>query len=291
MKLMSILLTIFHGIWAMQPEAVKAYQPLIDALIANPSYDITHMMPKAKVFDINAIVGSPAPLASPNSWNGGLANAPKGSVAILPMSGVVMKKDNCGAPGTQTVGSWLSQVDANPHIIGAVFVADTPGGSVDGTPILADQIKGMQKPIVGLVDGMCCSAGEWMISATDYIYASHPLNQVGSIGIMSSFMDTTKQDKKAGVKRVQVYATNSTDKNKDFADALAGDTTAIVARLDAMNAMFAASIKKNRWNKGLSKEVFTGKTYLAQDAIGLGLIDAIGTMPAAINKVLQLSKS
>ncbi len=286
---MALLLTLLHGIWAIQPEAIHAYEPVIQELIKNPSADLSKLLPKRRSFNLN-IGAANTPLTAPME-KGGFSLAPKNSIAVISLSGPVMKDDWCGDPGTKTMSALMSEADNNPNIIGQILILDTPGGAVDGTPNFADNIKSLNKPVVGLIDGMCCSAGMWIVSATDHIMSTHDINTVGSIGTMCSMRDYSGRDENNGIKNHFIYATNSTDKNKAYHDALKGDYAPMIEQLDQMNDMFTSAIKKNRWNKGVTKEVLTGKTYLSKDAISKGLVDSIGSMSDAVNKVKQLSKS
>ena len=280
--------------WAIQPEAISAYEPIIRALHKNPTADVGHLLPKHQDFyykSINAGASIAYPKKDRDGNVVGFGDVPKGTVAMIPLSGVVMKNDYCGDMGTSTIGNLVNMADAHPNIIGSVFITDTPGGAVDGTPVLGNTISGAKKPIVGYVDGLCCSAGYWAISGTDHIMAAHQLNTIGSIGVMCAFKDYSKMEESEGIVTHTIYATNSTDKNKDYTDATKGDYSLIQKRLDQMNDMFKSTIQKNRWGAGVSKDVFTGKTYLAEEAKSKGLIDSIGTLSDAIKLVNQLSKS
>ena len=289
---MAILLSLFQGIWAIDADAVEAYRPLINAIIKNPHEDFSHLMPKARVFDYTAIsAAAETPIASPMTWNGGLGAAKKGSIAVLPIAGPIMKNDFCGSAGTATMCNWLSQVEKNPNIIGSILLTDSPGGNVDGPPVLADHINTCSKPVLAYVDGMCASAAYWICSAADHIMASHPINTIGSIGVMRTMKDYRANDEKRGVKTQMIYASTSPDKNKDYHDAMDGNTAMVQKRLDEMHALFKGAVSKNRWNAGLDKSTLTGHTYLANEAKDKGLIDSIGSMSAAFNKVTQLSKS
>ena len=284
---MALLLSLLHGVWAIQAEAIQAYEPVIHELVKNPTADLSNLMPKHRAFRFEHIAG-PVPIATRNEKTG-FSFAPKNSVAVVSLSGPVMKDDWCGDAGTRTMGNWMQEADSNPNIIGTVLVMDTPGGAVDGTPNFADLIKSLNKPVVGLIDSRCCSAGMWIISATDHIMSTHAINEVGSIGTMCSLRDYSGLYESKGIKDHVIYATNSTDKNKPYHDALKGDYSAIIEQLDQLNEMFTSTIKKNRWNKGVTKEELTGKTYLAKDAIGKGLVDSIGSFSDAVNLVKKLS--
>ena len=78
--------------------------------------------------------------------------------------------------------------------------------------------------MVAFVDGMACSAGYWLASAAQKIICAEKLCTVGSIGAFSTFYDTTKRDELAGVRKIEVYAPQSGDKNKIHRDIVDGNT-------------------------------------------------------------------
>lgn len=219
-------------------------------------------------------------------------NESAGSIAIISIKGVMMKNDmECGPKGTATIAGWIKRADANVNVTGIILKVDSPGGAVDGTEELAKVIAECKKPIVGFVDGCAASAAYWAISQCDEVIASGLTSTVGSIGTMCKLVNIQPALEAEGVQFVELYATNSADKNKDYRDALAGDSTGLVSILDSLNAVFTSSVESGRSGKLSAKEnVLTGKTYQSADAKKYGLVDSIGRMQDAFNAVIKLSK-
>jgi len=205
-------------------------------------------------------------------------------IAIIPISGPLMKSDYCGALGTASLRQ-LTQMAANTASVRSIiFIIDSPGGTVDGTQSFADTIKSTGKQTIAYVDGMMCSAAYWIGSCCDKIFASTNTDIIGSIGTMCSLTDNTEAMKARGMVLREYYATASTDKNKMFSDAKGGDGKALIAEmLDPMNDMFLSTVQSNR--VGLNKETLTGKTYLSDKAQSLGLIDGIHSFEQVISSV------
>ena len=232
-------------------------------------------------------------MISPFSPGGGLAAAQKGSVAIIPLDGAVMKNDYCGSPGTASIAKWYSQAEANPNIIGTILYVDSPGGDVSGTDLLANHIRSMQKPKMTLVNGLCCSAAYWIGSATDHIMSDSPNNTIGSIGTYCTLRDMSGYMEQQGIKVHEIYATKSTEKNKVYKDALDGNYDPLrTAQIDPINNQFHAAVRSHRYGKGMDyKSAFTGATYQTDEAINNGLIDSAGSLSDAIALITKLSKS
>ena len=287
--MISLILALTRGIWAIEPKVATAFEPIVaDVLLGKPV--------SIPVFDskrISSLSALHEGVVSPYSAGGGLNAAQKGSIAIIPLDGAVMKNDYCGAPGTASLAKWFAQADANPNIIGAILYCDSPGGDVSGTDLLADQIKNMSKPTVALVNGMMCSAAYWIGSACDHIMSDSPNNTIGSIGTYCTLRDMSGSLESKGIKVHEIYATKSTEKNKDYKDALDGNYDTIRNnQIDPINEQFHAAVRSNRYGKGMDyKGAFTGRTYQTNEAISKGLIDSAGKLSDAISLIQKMAKA
>jgi protease-4 len=212
------------------------------------------------------------------------ANIPEGSIAVIPIRGEIMKYDQfCGPRGSLSITQEIKNADANPKIKSILLVVDSPGGQIDYTDILADTIKNSKTPIIAYIEGMAASAAYWIVSGASKIIASSDIDRIGSIGTMLFFADLQPYYEKQGVKFHEIYATKSTDKNKDVRDVLEGKYDNYrKGVLDRFNEKFHSSVKENR--PGLDESTLTGKMFFAPEAITMGLIDEIGSMEYALQQ-------
>lgn len=197
------------------------------------------------------------------------------TVAIIPVSGPMMKNDFCGSFGTRTLSRLTQMASATPSVQTILYVVDCPGGTVDGTKAFADSIKASQKRTIALVDGMMCSAGYWIGSSCDEVYSSAETDLIGCIGTMCSFYDNTEALKMKGIVLREYKATDSKDKNTDIDEAIKGNGKKLIQDiLDPQNDIFLGTVRQNRGNK-LDEKALSGTTYTAVAAQELGLIDGI----------------
>lgn len=221
-------------------------------------------------------------------------DAPEGSIFVLPIQGTIMKDDNCGAPGTDTLSAWLKDArDAKRNlgnIIGGVLHINSGGGSVEGTAEFATLIKEVSEEmdLEVYVDGMIASAAYWIGSPLP-ITASSETVEIGSIGTAVRYRDYSAYYEKAGIKDLYFNADKSFDKNQNYYQAIDGNPRPLLDDiLNPTNEIFHAAVKANRKNLKLTdvesaegvkgQEPLTGKTYLAKTALDLGLINRIGAM-------------
>lgn len=292
-----LLFALARGIWAIEPRLAAQYRPIAEAILRGENvlglvptaegYSETDEEIKMKLKMMQFVSGTTFSHSTFNDIN----KAPKGSVAVTPLSGVVMKHNFCGAPGTKTLAAWMQEADDNNNIIGHILKVDSGGGSVDGTLDFAESIKSLNKPVVTFIDGMMASAAYWAGSSGKHIMAGNAICETGSIGTYFSFMDDSEANKAAGLNDITVYATDSTEKNIDVREAIKGNLEPLQARVDRYNDAFLSAVKKNRYGKGLNTEkTLKGQLHMTDDAIKFGLVDSMGSFQDAINKVVQLTK-
>lgn len=221
-------------------------------------------------------------------------NVPEGSVAVIPVSGPILKYNGgCGEPGSiQRIG-WLMDAENRQNISSAVLLIDSPGGQVDGTQSFANAIKSFSKPIVGFVDdGMAASAAMWIGSATDELYCSLESDQVGSIGVYTTVVDFKGFFEQKGYKLHEIYAPQSTEKNKDYREALTGNYDLVLEDLKVIASNFIKAVNVNRGEKASANQEKwdSGKMFYAKEAKSVGLIDGIKSFEQVIAKAAWLSK-
>lgn len=279
----SILLAITNGLWLIDAHSAETLGESVASVMAGKHFWDAEHKSHAEFL-----------ISSPQSafFSSKLDAAPQGSVVVIDISGPIMKQDNCGDPGTKTYENLIKQAAANPNISGIVLQIDSPGGTVDGTQGLANIIKAVNKPVVTLAEDLMASAAYWIGSSADYIFANTGTTRIGSIGTMISFADMQPVWEKAGVKFHNIFADASSEKNKAFLEARAGNYDKIKAEtLNPLNNQFLAAVKSNRAGKIDSHfdAVLKGQVYTAPDAIKYGLIDAEGNLQDAIDKVYELA--
>ena len=227
---------------------------------------------------------------------------PDDSVYVLDIRGAIFKESTCCSVGTEDYCRLLDQAYAHEKIIGIICLIDSPGGQLSGTPSLYDSIRRPDKPTVSVInEGLMASAAYWLACGSDEIYASQKTDQVGSIGVFVQFEDRTKEREAKGVKLVTVYSDRSSQKNRPFRDALAGDDTLLRDDLNQAADLFREAVEAGRGAKlkaktknGPSKpgpDVFEGGLFYASQAIDLGLIDGFGNLQTALDRVVELHQA
>ena len=219
------------------------------------------------------------------------------SIAMIPLHGSMLKNGTLCSYGTSEIASMMLEIAKEKNVTGIILDIDSGGGAVDSVAPLVDVIKKIQsdfnKPVVALCD-LCASAAYWVACACDKIIASNNISaEFGSIGVMMSFMDVKPFYEKQGYVFHEIYSNLSTEKNDTFRKALNGEYEKIkTEELDPLALQFRQSVLKLRNGKFIAdtdEANLKGKTYFADKAKELGMIDIIGNADVAIAEIKRLS--
>lgn len=225
------------------------------------------------------------------SSTGAFSDAPEGSVAVINITGPIMKYGDVCSYGSMDYAAMIQAADRSQNISSILINIDSPGGEVNGTATLADAIKNTSKPVIAFInDGLCASAAMWVASAADEIYASQPTDMIGSIGVYCTIYDWNGYFEEQGLKVHEIYAPQSKNKNLEYKKAIKGNPRMVEEELSMIAEVFISTIKNNRGEKATAnaKKWQAGDIMYASEAIDAGLIDGIKTFDQVIGRATEM---
>ncbi|MBC7382813.1 MAG: S49 family peptidase [Bacteroidia bacterium] len=249
-------------------------EALTQDLSQRPSYEVKHFSEGTPIFTAQVTDGQ--------SFYDAL---PQGSRAIFSLSGTLLKYGTLCTYGTEEIGAFIQEAANHPNISGALFLIDSGGGAVNAVAPLTQavqQFKALNKPTLALCDA-AYSAAYWVAAECDYIMAANTISSgFGSIGVMTSWLDYSEYLKKLGVTEHIIYAPESTEKNLSYELAKAGKYEEIKTEdLSPLAKNFIKNVQSRRPQLVDDGKVLKGKTYLAEKALSIKLIDGIGNLQKA----------
>ncbi len=226
-----------------------------------------------------------------------IRDIPEGSIGLVDINGVMTKYISWVSWGVAYYMKQLDFLNNNPNITAIIIRIDGPGGSASAiAPFLRFSAR-KQKPVIALCD-MACSLHYWMATGVaDHVMAQDTITaKYGSVGVVSSWMDFKEYYKNLGIKVQEVYPPESEHKNEIWRllqeDEEKGKKMLIEKELTQMARKFQNSVKENRPNlKADAEGVLTGRTFGAEEALQLGMIDSIGTLEDAITMGQMLAET
>ena len=174
-----------HSEWLIQPEALRSIAA------ASASY-------------------RGGPLPQPDSPNPLLSV--EDGIATISIEGPILRKPGLfarvimGATDSEEIGAAIREANDRTDIKAVMLNIDSPGGTVAGTPELANAVASLNehKPVYAFSSGLMASAAYWIASQARAIYAT-PSAQVGSIGVVQAVVDDSAALDKEGIK-VEVFS-------------------------------------------------------------------------------------
>lgn len=300
----SLLHQLAFGIWCFRPDVVGAYMPQVSEVIFGnhilsdlKSSDAPRPTPVVAVprLEFQTLEGERLALdpSKPVDQQDGL-------VAVISISGPIMRDDFCGDAGMLTMAKWYADIENTPGIVGIVEDMNSPGGNGQAMLALTTQKERMRKPIISLVrHGMACSAAQGITAASDLTFASTELDEFGSIGTYVKIADwDAAYAKRNDIKVHTIKATRSVQKNADVESALKADPADPKDNYDALrknyidpfNEAFIALVQRNRPGVKDENGVLEGRVFMAKEALKYGLIDSTGeTLESAIAAVRDIA--
>ena len=174
-----------------------------------------------------------------------------------------------------------------------VLRVNSPGGSAYASEQIWRSITQLKakKPVVVSMGGYAASGGYYISCAANYIY-SEPTTITGSIGIFGMFPDFSGLlTEKLGVKFDEV----KTNKHAAFGTVARPFNAEELAMLDQYIGrgyeLFRQRVADGR-NQSIEQieEIAQGHVWLGNDALGIKLVDAIGSLDDAVKKAAELAK-
>lgn len=226
-----------------------------------------------------------------------VANVNNQSIALIPVIGPLSKYGDLCSMGMQDYQGMINRANVSPTIDGIVLIMDTPGGTVDGTPEFGLSVKNSQKPVGIFGDNMVASAGLWIASQASVIVGNkNNPTEFGSIGVLMALPNYKNVMDAGNAPTVEIFrAAQSTEKAMvNVIEPISEDSRAMVQKdLNSMADQFISTVKAGRGDKLNAKAdgLFNGRMFDVYDSKKNGLIDSIGTLQTAVNKVAELAKT
>lgn len=214
------------------------------------------------------------------------------AISIIKLDGPITKHGGRSHNGTVFLANQMRSFESDSRVVGHILLIESGGGSASAVAELTEAMQEANKPIVTFVDGIMASAALYIGSYANYIFSRRKDDQIGCIGTMIEFSGFPQkaEDKVTGERHVRIYADQSTNKNDVFEEALNEFNFKPMKEkiLNPLNEEFINAVKSNRPN--VRDIELTGSIFFAKDVIGT-LIDEIGSIDSAMDKVLELSIS
>lgn len=231
---------------------------------------------------------------------GARAGRKTGAVAVIPVYGVLTQRaeltaESSGGTSVEGVAREFRDAMANEDVGAIVFDIDSPGGSVDGIPEFAAEVRAArgEKPIVAIANAMMASAAYWIGSAADSISVS-PSGAAGNIGVLAMHQDKSEAYAAEGVKTTMVKAGKFKGEGNEFEPLSPEALAAVQTDVDYYYGMFTADVAAGRSRpdqRVTSSDVAggygEGRLLVAKKAVAANVADRIETLDQLVSRLVK----
>lgn len=214
-------------------------------------------------------------------------------VAIVSICGPMLRNPDIfdrvilGACDTDEVIKAVAEAGAHPDIEAIFLDIDSPGGSVNGTPELAQAVADASKAkyVYAFSAGQMCSAAYWVASQADAIYAT-PSARVGSIGVILPVVDSSAAFEQAGLK-MEVFAAGKFKSSGTPGTSLTEDQREwLQSEVEETAADFRAAVLAR--GRKIPDEAMEGQTFSARKAMRFNLAGMVASRAEALSRLRKL---
>lgn len=217
-----------------------------------------------------------------------------GHVALIEVRGMIADQE--AASADNIVGS-LRKAFKDSATKAVVLRINSPGGSPVQSGYIYDEIvrlraKHPEIKVYAVITDLGASGAYYIASAADEIYADKA-SLVGSIGVTAASFGFVDAMQKLGVER-RVYTSGE---HKAFLDPFqpqkAEETAFWGEVLATTHQQFIDSVKKGRGDRlkdAEHPELFSGLVWSGEQALGLGLVDALGSSSFVAREVVGVPR-
>ncbi|ADP71276.1 peptidase S49 [Rhodomicrobium vannielii ATCC 17100] len=210
----------------------------------------------------------------------------EGNIAVLPIMGTLVRRlswieAESGLTSYKTITDDITQLMLDPYIRGVILEIDSYGGEAGGVFDLADFIRKIQrqtgKPIYAHANENAASAAYAIACAAEKVWVART-GEVGSIGVICAHLDQSQADEKAGLRWTFISAGERKTWGNPH-EPLGDEARARVqADVDWLYDEFVKTVARYRGMRPADIRATKADVFRGEDAVGVGLADASGTL-------------
>ena len=215
----------------------------------------------------------------------------KENVAILFADGEIVDGNAKTEIAADRFVAEIDKIRKDKTIKSVVLRVNSPGGSVVASEKIRAALKVLmeEKPVVASYANYAASGGYWISSGAQKIY-SDATCLTGSIGVFSMIPELSKVTDKVGVNFVSVGSNKHSDMFSLMRPFDAEEQAYMQAGVEDIYDNFVTLVSEGRsMEKQQVDDIAQGRVWTGSDAIGIGLVDEIGTLSDAVEYAASLA--
>lgn len=298
---------MINSIWNAVAEEVaksrnitaEAFSTMIDDLELNDATDMVRHYLVDEIMDKEGLKNKLAALAVVDDFSdvkmipfadyasvkgsGNLTSKKK--IAVVYASGDIVDGYGSANVAGDRFASVLAKIRKDESVKAVVLRVASPGGSVLGSDKIKSEIDLLraEKPVIASYGSYAASGGYWISASCDRIFSDNT-TLTGSIGCFSMIPDVSKTAKDLLHVGVTLVGSSRHSGMYSLMKPLDEQEMAYMQKsIETIYSLFVTTVSEGR---DLSPEfvdsIAQGRVWTGSDALGIGLVDAIGTLEDAV---------
>jgi protease-4 len=190
--------------------------------------------------------------------------------------------------GSDTIVELINRANSDADVKAIVLRVNSPGGGVVASDEIHHALLAVEKPIVVSMGELAASGGYYISAPADYIFAT-PHTLTGSIGVISEFITAEELMDEVGISVEIVKSGRVKDFGSPYREMTKEERAYWQALIDETYEGFIAVVAEGRnMNAEDVRKLADGRVYTGQQAVDLGLVDALGYYGDAVLKAGEL---
>ena len=213
-------------------------------------------------------------------------------VAVIEVEGLLANRREGGLlePGENPLSLFAEQLDkaeADPRVEAVVLRINSPGGTVTASDIMYDRVmefrRRTHKPVIASTQDIAASGGYYVACAADRI-VSQPTGIVGSVGVIFMSLNFENTLSKIGIRSDAIKSGSHKDMGSPLRTLTAEERTIFQDMIDQYYARFKGVVQERRkiTDPARMAVIGDGRVMTAQQALGLGMVDQLGSLDDAL---------
>jgi len=198
-------------------------------------------------------------------------------VGVIELNGIITS--------SRSIAKQFKKFDKDASIKAIVFRINSPGGGIAASQEIYEQVKRTRdhgKPIIVSMGSVAASGGYYVSLGASKIMAN-PGTTTGSIGVIAEIPNFKKLLDKIGIQFTIIKSGKYKDIGSPYRDVTGDEKYHLQQWIDNGYDQFVRTIVKERkLDEKRVREIGDGRVYTGEQALGLSLIDSLGTYDDAI---------
>ncbi|MDM4014967.1 S49 family peptidase [Roseiconus lacunae] len=216
-------------------------------------------------------------------------------VAVISVEGTLMKHAMSMGMATSTVliRKAIRQATDDPNVVAILLAMESPGGTAAGTMEVAQEIQRARKtkPVYGHATDLMASACYWIGSQCEKLFANE-MALVGSIGTYHIVTDLSGRFAAEGIKVHVIRAGEFKGAGARGTEVTPSQVAHFSEVISRMNDHFVEGVATGRnVTVDVARAWADGRTYIAADAMAMGLIDGVQSLEDSLLSARDSVKS